>query len=79
MTRHGLFLHASYQLKLLQTHFTLLNGGVQATSALDNASERIVQQALDRLAKVSDACYPCFACSTFSEYEYYMEGCNMQS
>lgn len=26
---------------------------VQATSALDNASERIVQHALDRLAKVS--------------------------
>ncbi len=25
---------------------------LQATSALDNASERIVQQALDRLAKV---------------------------
>ncbi len=26
---------------------------VQATSALDNASEHVVQQALDRLAKVS--------------------------
>jgi len=36
------------------------HAGAQATSALDNASERIVQQALDRLAKARAPGCMCF-------------------